>query len=84
MPKNTTAIQKKTVSLYNEALSLSQRGNSLKASQLLHEILKADSTYYMAHFALADLSHEAGKPEEEVTHLTKGPGPVRRCLPCRI
>ena len=70
--QNTTAIQKKTVSLYNEALSLSQRGNSLKASQLLHEILKADSTYYMAHFALADLSHEAGKPEEEVTHLTKG------------
>src|SRR5665647_2463033 len=70
--QNTTAIQGKTVSLYNEALSLSQQGNSLKASQLLREILKADTTYYMAYFALADLSHEAGKPEEEILDLTKG------------
>jgi len=70
--QNTTAILKRTNFLYNEALSLSQQGNSLKASQLLHEILKADSTYYMAHFALADLNHEAGKPEEEILNLTKG------------
>jgi len=70
--QNTTAILKRTNSLYDEALSLSKQGNSLKASQLLREILKTDSTYYMAHFALADLSHEAGKPEEEILDLSKG------------
>ncbi|MCX6220562.1 MAG: OmpA family protein [Bacteroidia bacterium] len=70
--QNTSAILKRTNSLYDEALSLSKQGNSLKASQLLREILKVDSTYYMAHFALADLAHEAGKPEEEILDLSKG------------
>jgi outer membrane protein OmpA-like peptidoglycan-associated protein len=70
--QNTSAILKRTNSIYDEALSLARQGNSLKASQLLNEILKIDSTYYMALFALADLSHEAGKPEEEILNLTKG------------
>ncbi|MCK9413048.1 MAG: OmpA family protein [Prolixibacteraceae bacterium] len=70
--QNTSAISNRTNTLYSEALSLSQLGNSLKATQLLHEILEIDSTYYMAHFALADLSHEAGKAEEELAYLTKG------------
>ncbi len=70
--QNRSAILKRTNSLYHEALSFSQLGNSLKASQLLHEILKIDSTYFMAHFALADLNHEEGRPEEEIKHLEKG------------
>ena len=70
--QNTIAVQKKVAALYNEALSLSQQGNSIKAAQLLQGILKIDSTFYMAHFALADLSHEAVKPDEEILDLSKG------------
>jgi outer membrane protein OmpA-like peptidoglycan-associated protein len=70
--QNTTSIQKRCKALYEEALTLSQQGNSLKSSQLLHEILKLDSTFYMADFALADLSHEVGKAEEEIGYLQKG------------
>ncbi len=70
--QNTTSVQKKVAALYNEALSLSQQGNSMKASQLLQGILKIDSTFYMAYFALADLNHEAGKPEAEILNLSKG------------
>jgi outer membrane protein OmpA-like peptidoglycan-associated protein len=70
--QNATSIQKKCKALYEEALTLSQQGNSLKSSQLLNEILKLDSTFFMADFALADLGHEAGKAEEEIEHLQKG------------
>ncbi len=67
--QNATSIQKNCLALYEEALIISQQGNSLKSSQLLDEILKLDSTFYMANFALADLSHEAGKAEEEIGYL---------------
>jgi len=70
--QNPSAQQKKTATLYQEALSLSQQGNSMKSIQLLNDILKLDSTFYLAHFALADLSHEAKNPEEETLHLQKG------------
>jgi outer membrane protein OmpA-like peptidoglycan-associated protein len=70
--QNVTSIQKKCSAIYNEALTLSQQGNSLKSSQLLKEILKLDSTFYLADFALADLCHEAGKVEEEIGFLQKG------------
>ncbi len=70
--QNPIALQKKTTTLYQEALSLSQQGNSQKSIQLLINILSLDSTFYLAHFALADLSHEAKKPEEEILHLRKG------------
>jgi outer membrane protein OmpA-like peptidoglycan-associated protein len=70
--QNVTSIQKKCMALYEEALALSQQGNSLKSSQLLNEILKVDSTFFMADFALADLSHESGKAEEEIGYLQKG------------
>lgn len=58
--------------LYQEALTLSQQGSSLKSSQRLREILKLDSTSFKAWFALADLSHEAGKSDEEQFNLQKG------------
>ena len=62
----------KITALYQNALTCSQQGNSLKSSQLLNEILKIDSTFYLARFALADLSHEAGRTDEELVHLAKG------------
>lgn len=70
--QKTTLVQKKTEALYNEALTLSQQGNSVKSAQRLSEILKLDSTFYMARFALADLSHEAGKRDDEIENLQKG------------
>ncbi len=70
--QKTTSSQKKIEALYNEALTLSQQGNSLKSVQRLYEILKLDSTYYLARFALADLNHEAGKSEEEIENLERG------------
>lgn len=70
--QNTISIQNRCKALYEEALTLSQQGNSLKSGVLLNEILELDSTFYMADFALADLSHEAGKEEEEIKYLQKG------------
>ncbi len=67
-----TSSQKKIELLYNEALNLSRDGNSAKSEQLLYEILKLDSAWYMAHFALADLAHEAGKSKAEIENLQKG------------
>ena len=62
----------KLSALYQEALTSSQQGNSLKSVRLLNDMLKMDSTFYLAYFALADLSHEAGKADEELVHLEKG------------
>lgn len=70
--QNATSISKKSTALYRQALQLSQEGNSLKSVQLLKDILSIDSTFYMAWFALADLSHEAAKPEDEIGYLRKG------------
>ena len=70
--QNAKSSQAKIDALYQEALTLSQQGNSLKSSQRLREILKLDSTSFKAWFALADLSHEAGKPDEEQFNLRKG------------
>ena len=67
-----TSSQKKINELYSEALSLSQEGNSAKSAQKLNEILKLDSTFYRARFALADLAHEAAKPDDEIDNLRKG------------
>lgn len=62
----------KIESLYNEALVLSQQGNSAKSAKQLNEILRLDTTWFMARFALADLSHEAGNLDEEIVNLRKG------------
>ena len=70
--QKATSSQKKIEALYNEALTLSQQGNSVKSDQRLHEILKLDAAYFPALFALADLSHEAGKEDEELGFLQKG------------
>jgi outer membrane protein OmpA-like peptidoglycan-associated protein len=69
--KTNTAMQKIDL-LYNEALTLSQQGNSAQSVQKLNEILRLDSTWYMARFALADLCHEAGKTLDEIISLRKG------------
>ena len=70
--QKTTASQKKTELLYNEALSLSRQGNSVKSAQRLQEALKIDPSFAPAFFALADLSHEAGKQDDELGYLQKG------------
>ncbi len=70
--QKSASANRKIEILYNEALTFSQQGNSAKAAQQLYEILKLDSTWYLARFALADLSHEAGKTDEEINHLRKG------------
>lgn len=70
--QKSASAAKKIESLYQEALTLSQQGNSAKSAQQLQEILKIDSTWYMAHFALADLSHEAGRIGEEIISLRSG------------
>ncbi|HEY5510015.1 MAG TPA: OmpA family protein [Prolixibacteraceae bacterium] len=70
--QKTTSSPKKTDALYQEALTLSKERNSQKSAVRLHEILKLDSTFYMAFFALADLSHESGKEDEELGFLQRG------------
>ena len=70
--QKSTSLQKKTASLYSEALTLSQLGNSTKSKQLLDELVKLDPTYFMAYFALADLSHETGDTEGEIRYLRQG------------
>lgn len=70
--QKTTSSQKKIEILYNEALTLSRQANSVKSVQRLQEALKLDPSFSPAFFALADLSHEAGKPEEELGYLQKG------------
>jgi outer membrane protein OmpA-like peptidoglycan-associated protein len=69
--KPASAI-KRIESLYNQALMLSQQGNSAKSAQQLNEILKLDTAWFMARFALADLSHEAGNIDGEIVNLRKG------------
>lgn len=66
------SLQKKIEALYGEALSLSRQGKSAQSTTLLYDILKLDSTCYRAHFALADLSHEAGNIPGEIKFLEKG------------
>lgn len=62
----------KIENLYQEALLFSRQGNAVKSSGMLDEILRLDSTWYMASFALADLAHEAGKTDEEIFRLRQG------------
>ncbi len=70
--QNSSTDQKKLYNSYNEALVLSQQGNSLKSKQILLDIVRKDATFYRAYFALADLCHEAGMTQEEIGHLEKG------------
>jgi len=70
--QKTKEQEGKLSALYQEALTCSRQGNSLKSAKLLHDILKMDTAFYQAHFALADLSHEAGQADEEIVHLERG------------
>jgi len=63
---------KKIDAIYNNAKEKAQGGDRAKAIELLAQILKLDSSYYQAHFALADIYHETGKPELEINHLRSG------------
>ncbi len=64
--------RKNTDALYEEARMSAQKGESDKAMELLQKILKLDGSYYMAHFGLADIYHESGKSEYEITELQDG------------
>lgn len=70
--QNSGALLKKINSLYKDALTLSEQGNTAQSVQLLQQILKMDSTWHMAYFALSDLYHEMKKPDEEINSLQKG------------
>jgi len=70
--QRSASLQKKVTALYAEALGYSQQGNAMKSAALLKELLKKDPSYFMAYFALADLSHEAGDAEAEIGFLQQG------------
>ncbi|MEI7422155.1 MAG: OmpA family protein [Prolixibacteraceae bacterium] len=70
--QKTTSSEKKTEALYQEALTLSKQGNSQKSIARLQEALKLDPSFSPALFALADLSHEAEKLDDELGYLLKG------------
>jgi hypothetical protein len=72
LAQKSAVVQKKIETLYQEALELSQQGNSASSAMKLHEILNLDPNFYQAFFALADLSHESGKIDDEIGYLTKG------------
>ncbi len=67
-PKNS----KKIDALYNNAKERAQAGERGKAIELLFQILKLDSSYYQARFALADIYHETGKTDLEIDNLRSG------------
>lgn len=70
--QNNTSLQKKIETIYNEARIKAQSGESKAATELLFQLLKLDQNYYLAHFALADIYHETGKPEPEIAELRIG------------
>ena len=70
--QRSASLLKKVTALYAEALDCSQQGNATKSAALLKELVKIDPTYFMAYFALADLSHEAGDSEMEIGYLRQG------------
>ena len=70
--QTATSVQKKCDTYYHEALILSNEGNSQRSIKRLKKALKLNSVFYPAIFALADLSHESGKVEEEFAYLQRG------------
>jgi outer membrane protein OmpA-like peptidoglycan-associated protein len=63
---------KKIDVLFNNAKEKAQSGDREKAIDLLSQILKLDSSYYQAQFALADIFHETGKTDLEIKSLKTG------------
>jgi outer membrane protein OmpA-like peptidoglycan-associated protein len=64
--------QQKVEMIYNDAKIKAQSGESDVAAELLQQILKIDPNYYLAHFGLADIYHDAKKPELEIAELNSG------------
>ncbi len=62
----------KAESLYNEAKTEFQGGDTRKAIELLDQALKNDPGYYMAHFALADIYDAEGDLDKEMAELKSG------------
>lgn len=63
---------KKIDALYHSAKESAQAGDRAKAIELLFEILKLDSSYFTAQFALADIYHESGQTDLEIDNLRNG------------
>ena len=65
-------LQKKVEAIYNDAKNKAQSGDYEKAADLLLRLLKTDPDYYQAHFALAAVYNNSGKPDLEIEELKKG------------
>jgi outer membrane protein OmpA-like peptidoglycan-associated protein len=63
---------RKIETLYNNAKEKAQAGDTGNAIELLFQILKLDSSYYQARFALADIYHETAKTDLEIENLRSG------------
>ena len=70
--QNAQSLSAKVQSLYNEAKSLAQAGESKKAIEALRQVLKNDPQYYMAWFGLADIYHETKDRKLEKESLENG------------
>jgi flagellar motor protein MotB len=70
--QTNATVRKKVESVYNEAKSCAQNGESDKAIKLLHQVLDIDPNYYMAYFGLADIYHEKRDFQREKESLMMG------------
>jgi len=57
--------------LYDEAIELQQRGDLDAAVGKLHELLKQDASYALAHAALSVFYSRAEKHDEAIEHAEK-------------
>ena len=72
MAQNNGTVNKKSESLYNQAKILAQAGDSRKAIDVLHQVLKNDPQFYLAWFGLADIYHETREKQLEKEALQNG------------
>ena len=70
--QNAKSLSTKAQSLYNEAKVLAQAGDSRKAIEVLHRVLKNDPQFYLAWFGLADIFHETREKQLEKEALVNG------------
>ncbi len=70
--QNANPLSTKAQSLYNEAKILAQAGDSKKAIEVLHQVLKNDPQFYLAWFGLADIYHESREYNLEKEALVNG------------
>lgn len=63
---------KKAQKRFHQAHDLFQAGKNDEAIFQLEKAIALDSSFAMAHFALADIFHENGNRKEEIAHLYRG------------